>query len=273
MSRQRQAPLVTLVEMARPLVGYAADFPAGHQIRRHRHAAAQLIYASRGVMTVTTAAGRWVVPPQRAVWVPPLVPHAIRMTGAVHMRTLYLDPGALADPPRACTVVHVSPLLRELILRAVGFAQPYPRDGREARLAAVLIDELATAHAAPLHLPMPRDRRALIVADHLVAHPGDTRALAAWSREAGASARTLARLFDRETGLGFARWRQQARLLRGLELLAAGEPVTAVALELGYEGPSAFIAMFRASLGATPGRYFSAPESAARRGRAARRRR
>jgi AraC-like DNA-binding protein len=112
---------------------------------------------------------------------------------------------------------------------------------------------------APLHLPQPRDPRLRAVTGALLRDPGDARSLTAWSRHAGASARTLARGFLRETGMGFGAWRQQARLLRALELLAEGEPVTRVALELGYAGPSAFIAMFRRALGATPGRYFRAP--------------
>jgi AraC-like DNA-binding protein len=261
MSRERQSPLVSLVAMTRPVVGYAADFPSGHHIRRHRHAAGQLIFASSGVMTVTTAEGRWVVPPERAVWVPPRVPHAIRMTGTVRMRTLYLEGPAVAGLPTACAVVHVSPLLRELILRAVTVNQPYARGGPEARLVAVLLDELTTARTAPLHLSMPRDPRVVAITTRLLEDPADKRPLAAWARVAGASSRTLARLFRRETGLGFAEWRQQARLLRALERLAAGEAVTTVAFELGYEGPSAFIAMFRARLGATPGRYFVAAPS------------
>ena len=260
MSRERQSPLVNLVAMTRPVVGYAADYPTGHHIRRHRHAAGQLIFAARGVMTVATAAGRWVVPPERAVWVPPNVTHAIRMTGAVEMRTLYFGANAAALPDD-CAVVQVSPLLRELILRVVAFAQPYARTGREARLVAVLLDEIAAAREAPLHLPMPRDERLLAITEKLAVDPGDKRSLAVWGRTVGASARTLARLFRRETGLGFAHWRQQARLLRALEQLAAGDPVTTVALDLGYDSPSAFIALFRSRLGATPGRYFGRPES------------
>jgi AraC-like DNA-binding protein len=259
LSRERQSPLVALVAMTRPVVGYAADFASGHHIRRHRHAAGQLIFAASGVMTVTTDAGRWVVPPERAVWVPPHVPHAIRMTGMVRMRTLYLEAKALeriAGLPAACAVVQVRPLLRELILQAVACRQPYAPSGREARLVAVLLDELTTARAAPLHLPMPRDPRLLAITERLSLDPADKRPLGAWARTAGASARTLARLFRRETGLGFAHWRQQARLLRALERLAAGEGVTSVALDLGYDSPSAFITMFRSRLGATPGRYF-----------------
>lgn len=263
MSLERRTPLVSLVAMTRPVVGYAADFPSGHEIRRHRHAAGQLIYAASGVMTVRTAAGRWVVPPERAVWVPPRVPHAIRMTGFVRMRTLYLDGDARAALPTTCAVVQVRPLLRELVLAAVALPQPYPPAGRAARLVAVLLDEIEAAREAPLHLPMPRDPRLRAITERLLADPADKRPLGAWARTAGASTRTLARLFPRETGLGFAHWRQQARLLRALERLAAGEPVTTVALDLGYDGPSAFIAMFRSRLGTTPGRYFADPPTPA----------
>ncbi len=256
--------------MVRPIVGYAADFPSGHEIRRHRHAAAQLIYGATGVMTVTTDDGRWIVPPQRAVWVPPRASHAIRMTGDVQMRTLYLDPARLRDPPSACCVVHVSPLLRECILRVIAFAQPYAEHGREARLAAVVADEIEAARVAPFHLPMPRDPRLLAITTRLAQAPGDRRALDAWGRIAGASPRTLARLFHRETGMGFTRWRQHARLLRALELLAAGGSVTEVALDLGYDSTSAFITMFRESLGATPGRYFSRSQASEEPGAAGR---
>jgi len=155
-------------------------------------------------------------------------------------------------------VVQVSPLLRESLLRAIAFAQPYAEAGPEARLVAVIADEIRAAPTAPLHLPLPRDVRARRVADALRANPGDPRTLAEWARVAGASARTLERLFERETSLAFGGWRQQARLLRGLEQLASGEAVTSVALDLGYETPSAFIAMFRRALGTSPGRYFRA---------------
>jgi AraC-like DNA-binding protein len=258
MSRTRRAPLVSLVEMTAPLVGYAADLPAGHVIRRHRHASAQLVYAASGVMSVITDQGRWVVPPQRAVWVPPRVPHGIRMAGPVAMRTLYLDPRLLAEPPPTCCVVQVSPLLRELILRAMRFTAPYSDAGPEARVVRVLADELETARVAPLHLPMPQDARLVRVARGLLADPADGRTLAAWTRAAGASGRTLQRRFRAETGLSFGKWRQQVRLLRALERLAAGAAVTEVAFDLGYDSPSAFVTMFRRALGTTPGRYFAA---------------
>jgi AraC-like DNA-binding protein len=228
----------------------------GERIPRHRHGVGQLVYAASGVMTVRTRDGSWVVPPLRAVWVPPFVEHAIRTTGDVEMRTVYLSRALAATLPRACCVVQVTPLLRELLLRATAFRPAYPRQGPEARAAAVLVDEIRGATVAPLHLPFPSDPRALRVARALIASPGDARPLAGWSKPAGASERTLARLFRRETGLGFRAWRQQLRLLRALERIASGEAVTQLALELGYESPSAFIAMFRKSLGTSPTRYF-----------------
>jgi len=244
-------------ELPRPVLGVAADWCHGERIPRHRHRRAQLVYAAEGVMTVTTADGSWVVPPLRAVWVPGGTDHAIRMAGRVRMRTLYVEPAVRADLPQRCCVIGVSPLLREGILRAVAWPRPYPLGGVEERLVAVLLDEIDPTPVAPLHLPLPADPRLRRVADALLARPDLELGAAGWARLAGASPRTLARLFQRETGMSFGAWRRQLRLLDALERLAAGESVTAVALSLGYAGPSAFIAMFRRQLGTTPGDYFA----------------
>src|SRR5262245_60704872 len=123
MSRTGHSPLVEIVRMDRPVVAYPQDYAPGDTVQRHRHPVGQLIYAATGVMTVTTRDGAWVVPPQRAVWVPPYVTHAIRMTGVVTMRTVYVTP--MDGLPETCGVVQVSSLLRELVLRAVGFSQSY----------------------------------------------------------------------------------------------------------------------------------------------------
>ncbi len=240
--------------------GVAADFDAGHRLGRHRHRRAQLVYAVEGVMTVETDAGLWVVPPLRALWVPAGVVHSIRMTGRVRMRTVYFDASVLARiaTSPSCTVVSVSSLLRELIVKAVdeesGGSASDPE--RRQRLVSVLLDELVVAPVDPLEVPMPRDARLRRIADALLADPSDARDQRAWARVAGVSERTLARLFPQETGMTLLRWRQQVRLLRALERLALGEPVTAVALDMGYASTSAFVKLFRESLGVTPGRYF-----------------
>jgi AraC-like DNA-binding protein len=238
-----------------PLVAaYAHDYPKGHHIAPHCHARHQLAYARSGVMTVTMPHGAWVVPPQRAVWLPARIPHEIRCATAVAMRTLYVAPGAAAGLPPSCCVVHVSPLLRELVLASVEAPGP---ERRRRRLAALILAELAAATVAPLHLPEPMDPRVRRITEALRADPGDPRTLAAWSRQVGASGRTLSRLFLAETGMTFRQWQRQARLLAALVKLARREPVTAVALDLGYDSPSAFIHAFRRALGTTPGAYFA----------------
>jgi AraC-like DNA-binding protein len=240
----------------RPIAAMAKDFPDGHRIPNDRHERGQLVYGVSGVLTVTTPHGTWVVPPQRAVWVPPRTDHSSRMSGRVQMRTLYLRRDVARRLPAQCCVMNVSGLLRELILAATAMPVLYDRRGRDARVMALILDELQGAADLPLHLPRPRDRRLLRVCDAILAAPADARPLEAWAAEAGASARTLARLFQRETGMSFAHWRQQARLLESLRRLAAGEAVTAVAIDCGYQSPSAFAAMFRRALGVAPTAYF-----------------
>ncbi len=246
----------TWFDIPRPIVTLASDYPRGHRIAAHRHARAQLVYASQGVMTVTAAAGSWVVPPQRAVWMPAGDAHAIRVDRDLSMRSLYIRPDAGAGLPGACRVVTVSALLRALILRAMTIPPLYDEDGPDGRVLRVLLDELHALPSAPLHLHQPKDPRLKRVTDALQAEPADRRPLDAWARHAGASPRTLARLFLAESGMGFRVWRQRARLLRALVALADDTPVTAVAFDAGYDSPSAFIAAFKREFGTTPARYF-----------------
>ena len=242
-------------QVPRPITVMAKDFAAGHDIAPHRHPRAQLIFAAQGVMAVRTPQGSWIVPPHRALWVPAETEHAIRMCSAVAMRTVYVRPHAAALPD-ACCVVAVSPLLRELILRAAGRPLLYDEQGPDGRVAAMILDELRALAVLPLHLPWPADKRLQRICAALRDDPALMRTLDEWSAAAGASSRTLARLFRKETGMSFGAWRQQARLLDALGRLATGEAVTNVALDLGYASPSAFTSMFRRALGRAPSRYF-----------------
>ena len=250
-------PEVTRLEqLPQRIVAYRRDLADGEVIPPHRHRRAQLVYASEGVMTVTTGRGAFVVPPHRAVWLPGGVEHRIEARGPVAMRTLYVEPNAGPGLPEAVCVLHVTPLLRELVLAAVDAAQDYLPNSPEQRLMSVILDQIRILPVAPLALPMPSDRRLRRVIDGLLSDPSDQRGLDRWAQEAGASSRTLARLFDAETGMSFRAWRQQLRLLRALERLAAGDAVTTVAMDMGYDSPSAFTAMFRRNLGEAPTRYF-----------------
>jgi AraC-like DNA-binding protein len=233
------------------------DFVHGHVIPEHFHQEDQLVYACRGVMTVRTSEGSWVVPAQRAVWIPARTRHSISIAGAVSMRTLYLRARLVKHLPRNCCVVNVSPLLQELILHACGFRALGRRSKLHAHLIDFIIDQLKTVKTVPLQLRSPSDPRAARVAALLQSDPSDSTALDEVCKEVGASKRTIERIFQQETHLSVGRWRQQLRLMRSLQLLAAGEKITHAALEAGYSTPSAFIAMFRKALGTTPRRYFA----------------
>lgn len=246
---------------------YAVTHPPGLDIPARTHAAwDQLAYAARGVMEVDTPAGRWVVPPQRAVWIPAGVVHALRMTGSVAVRSIFLHrrPRPFVDLPRpgpVCRALAVPPLLRELLLEVCRRGVLHADDPAAVRLAGVVLDQVVVLPDAALALPSPAEARAAALARRLLDRPAESLDRAA----AGvcASRRTLERIFLRETHLTLGQWHRRARLSAALRRLAEGEPATRVALEVGYASPSAFISAFRAALGRTPARYFDLPEDAA----------
>jgi len=255
MSRKRQTVHVC-PRLPSAVTALAYDLAHGHIIPEHLHPEDQLVYASHGVMTVRTSAGTWVVPAQRAVWIPARTPHSIQMSGAVSMRTIYLRARLAKRLPRECCVVNVSPLLQHLIVHLCTIGKLNRRSTTQAHLIDVLVDQLETVKAVPLQLPSPRDQRAARVAAALQGNLNGSHSLAWACKQAGASKRTIERLFQRETGISLGKWREQLRLMRSLELLAAGEKISHAALEAGYSTPSAFIAMFRKALGTTPRKYF-----------------
>lgn len=239
-----------------PVAAMAADYPPGHRTARHRHPHAQLIHAVHGVMVVATEHGQWIVPPTRAIWMPADTDHWIRMVGNVRMRTAFIRPDAAPGLPTQCTVLGVSPLLRELILAAIEVPLPYSAETRDGRLMRLLLDEVILLPALPLHLPDPRDPVLRRICEAIVAAPDTATPLSEWAGQLGVDAKTIQRRFARETGMTFGQWRQQARLLAALERLAAGAKIVDVGLELGYQSPSAFAAMFRRQFGMPPSLFF-----------------
>jgi AraC-like DNA-binding protein len=260
MSKKRQRGIFDkLAKSDARVVTLTHDYQAGHVIPLHFHDRDQLVYASCGVMTVRTGNGMWVVPTHRAVWIPKAVPHTITMSGTVAMRTLYLRAGLARSLPRDCCVVNVPPLLNELILHTCAAGPLRQRVAWQRHLIDVILDQLQAIRAVPLQLPNLSDRRALRVAETLLADPGNRQPLARICKESGASRRTVERLFQEETGMTFGKWRQQLRLMEGMRLLGEGAKVTHAALDAGYSTPSAFIAAFRKALGTTPALYFKGP--------------
>ncbi len=241
----------------RMLTWRQSERPAGSSVELHQHQRAQLLYASTGVMTVTTEGGIWVVPPHRAVWVPPTKDHAVLANTAISLRNLYINSQQVSGLPTELCVVAVPRLLRELILEVINLPVLYDEQGAEGRLVNVILDRIKSLDVVPLHLPLPTTSTTGQIAEIIQQKPADNRSIEDWASQVGTSGRTLARRFVRETGMSFGQWRQQARLLEAMRLLADGVPVTTVAMELGYGNQSAFIAMFKKAVGKTPGKYFA----------------
>lgn len=253
------APSPTYLKFDRspmPVTAMAADYPQGHVTKPHQHPHAQLVHAVHGVMVVNTAQGQWLVPPTRGMWMPGNTTHWIRMASRVQMRTAYIRPDAASDLLTQCTVLGISPLLRELILAAIDIPLPYANDSRDGRLMRLLLDEVLRVPTLPLHLPRPDDAGLREICEEIVETPDSDLTLADWGARLGLDPKTIQRRFARDTGMTFGQWRQQARLLAALEKLAAGEKVVDVALDLGYDSPSAFATMFKRQFGMPPSAFF-----------------
>lgn len=238
-----------------PIIGLDDEYAPGFVDAMHSHDHAQLLYASSGVMSVTADNAAFVIPPQRAIWMPAHMAHEVSCRGHVSLRTLYFDEKTTGLGARPCQVIEVTDFLKALIVEMSHVERAYDDTAREMAIAKVLIHELKLMPTAPYRAPMPTDPRLLRVCRMILddptlqAHLDELAAIAAMGR------RTFTRLFKEEMGMGLAVWRQQVRLMAALSMLAAGEPVTSVAFAVGYDSPSAFSALFRRSFGVPPSEY------------------
>lgn len=240
-----------------PIVAVGNSYPAGHRHPLHRHRRNQLLYASTGVMVVGTAQGTWVVPPQRAVWIPGGIDHEIRMIGDVATRSVYLKDGVIENASDRCRVLGVSPLLSRLLAEAVDLPVAYEADERANHIMQLIILELRSATELPLNVPIPAHAKLKSKCRRFLARPNTGDTIDRWAADLHMSRRAFTRLFRQETGMSLSEWRQQAIVVTALSRLASGEPVTLVALDCGYSNASAFSSMFRRITGATPTDYCS----------------
>ncbi|MBR0697644.1 helix-turn-helix domain-containing protein [Bradyrhizobium lablabi] len=234
----------------------ARNYGKGVRLDTHMHREAQLVYAAKGTMQVTTPKGRWLVPPDRAVWVPALLAHAIDVLADIEMRTLYFDQAWLAREERSESldsefVVRVSPLLHQAILALFD-----PDNGRERTeiLIKLVMLELHRAEDSATFIPLPQEPRCRRAADIVLSDPTRDHDIETLAREVGTSARTLSRLFSAETQLSFKSWCQRARIAAAIERLstAGNVSVKQVAADLGYASMPAFSHAFRQVTGKTP---------------------
>jgi AraC-like DNA-binding protein len=271
LTRGPLTPHLYLPDARRPVRAKLLHLSTDERVVPHHHACAQIALSATGVVRMTMADGSFIVPPSRALWIPPGVEHAVTVVEDAELLTLYLHQPrgrcgpqvarAVDAPWRQCRVLEVSGLLRALALEldarpdAPGLALSADELQREKRLSALLFDELCRARPVPLGIAMPLEKRLRALCEAMLDDPTRHTTLDAWARDAGASPRTVARLFRSELQTSFVQWRQQVLLARAVTLAARKLPMAHIAAELGYASASAFSAMVRRSVGAPPSRF------------------
>lgn len=260
-SRQKQAGPVAaayyagqLQQVERPVAAMAAIYPNESMSARHAHRRDQFILQLAGVTSMITERGHFVVPPGHGLWIPAGVVHQSRAWGDADIQTIYVTPDQVRNAPETC-LIKASPLIEALMDEAVRMPMRYDPEGRDGRLMDLLLGEIARMPSVSLHVQIPPDPRLAAICQAVLVDPSSDLTLDEWADRCSLSRRTLTRLFRRETGQSFSAWRQRVRLLGALARLGAGEAVTCVALDVGYDSPSAFAAMFKRELGAAPRQY------------------
>jgi AraC-like DNA-binding protein/mannose-6-phosphate isomerase-like protein (cupin superfamily) len=248
--------LAACLRVDRTVAALAFDYTADDHVPLHKHNKAQLLYAIEGTMVLSTEEGKWVLLPTRALWVPAMTSHSIRMRGPVRMRTLFFDHTA-TPPATSCAAISVSPLLRELIVSMLQEPRRYAPASRGTQIAALICSELCVCQTLPLSLPWTEEPRLSKVCHAMQRKPtlaGDMEYWAAWL---SMSSRTLARLFRAETGMSFGEWRSQLLLLEAQIRLAQGQSSSRIAKALGYASHAAFSAMFHKAMGISPSEHLA----------------
>ncbi|TDH39505.1 AraC family transcriptional regulator [Pseudohoeflea suaedae] len=245
-----------------PVVAAGHIYADGDRVAEHSHGRAQLLCVFGGAVTVSTREGSWMVPPDHALWIPAFMPHGTDMIGDVRMSSAYVRPEAVSGLPARLVVTGLTSLMRSLIAEAVLLSGEDP--GPRARhIFGALLHEIPHLPERPLGLPFPTHGRLAALCRDFVSDPSAHTDIDDWAAAAGMSRRTFTRAFRQETGLSLSTWRQQACLLAALPRLGAGEAVTTVALDLGYDSVPAFTHMFRRMLGQPPRSYFRGQQAVA----------
>lgn len=245
---------LVLIEGANdPVLALRRLYAGGHRVPLHSHSRIQIWCARAGVVVVSTAEGRWMIPPGHGLIIPAGLEHSSETMGPVEMHSIYVAADALAAPvPR---VVEVTALASSLIAELVDEDARPSTDRRKHLIRQLLLDEILHLPDRPLGLPFPGDARLAALCRDFLRTPAARSEINEWADRMGVSRRTFTRLFRSETGVSFVTWRQQACIFASLPRLTAGEAVTTVAMEAGYENIAAFTTMFRRMLGSSPREY------------------
>lgn len=236
------------------MVAREDHYGAGYHDPLHSHESGQLSLSLSGVMTVTVEDTSFVLPPNRAIWIPAGCKHQSVIRSDLVFQFVFIDPKFVGQP-RVCRVFETTPLLRALIGEMTEFETSPGEEDREAAIVDLLLGEIARMPSLPVSVPLPQDKRLRRVCDAIMANPADPRDIDGWASEACMSRRTFTRIFSEQTGMGLATWRRQVRVMEAASRIAAGESIAKVSFDVGYENPSAFTAMFHRTFGANPSTY------------------
>ncbi|WP_443112902.1 AraC family transcriptional regulator [Herbaspirillum seropedicae] len=246
-----------------PVFGVSGRYPAGSVVPMHQHPQGHLIYADSGLLRVQAESGQWLVPPTAAVWLRSGVAHSLAMPVTLQAYGLFVRQDVCARLPTFDCVVHVSPLLRELIITLAQAREENMSAKRMRLLGALVMEEVLTQPTLPFHLPWPMnetDGPMARLCQALLDDPGDMATAGEWADRLAMGQKTFHRRFLQSTGMTFGKWRQQLRLMSSLPLLMQGMPITQVALASGYDSHSAYTTAFGKQFGKPPSAFFPARE-------------
>lgn len=242
-------------QLINPVTVVSRSITMNSVVTKHSHSWGQFVYAHSGVLAVSTTLNRYIVPPEQGVWLLPEVEHEVTAISNVQLTSFYFDITLLDQLPVECCVLQVNDFLKALIKEADTIENDYQWQSTDGRLLQLILDRLAQAPNEIFQLPYPKDPRLISLLKEIQASPENNNALVEWGSIVGASARTLSRLFKKETGLSYSEWRQRLNIQIAISQLSLGKSITSISLHLGYESPSSFIHMFKTKIGMTPSFY------------------
>jgi AraC-like DNA-binding protein len=228
---------------------------SGHSRPPHSHPHGQFTYVRHGLIGLRTETEVWINETKRLFWIPPGLSHASHSRGPVDGWLVWIAPEYARALPQQVCVLHASSLLVASLERLGTLTE------RQHRMADILLElvqfELLHTKTDTLKLRLPSSARLLAWAMAFLEAPCIKASIDDAASEVGMSRRAFTRHFHSQTGSTFSQWKRLAVVQRATERLAEGSSVTAIAFELGYENPSAFIAMFKALRGASPRQFLS----------------
>lgn len=252
---ENQLSLLSMTELPRELYVRQEVMPAQHHFPSHKHDWHQLLYAISGVLVVDLQSEQYFISPNQAIWLPAGCEHSVYSEYGADLKSLYISERYKIIPSDSAAVIHINPLMRELILTASSFPERYPLEGYENEVVQLLLKTLAMLNREEGFIPWPNSDDLKKLCKLLNEQPDNDQSTEELAQMIALSTRTLDRKFRRETGMSLKKWRSQLKLMKAIEQLNTQKNITSIALDLGYSSASPFIYFFREKTGLSPAQY------------------